>query len=57
MIAVLAYLGPGGALSVLGTGLALLAALVLAFLGLIWYPARRAIRWWRERAARRRASV
>ena len=40
----LAYLGPGGALTLLGSAVALLAAIVLSLLGLVWYPARRLLR-------------
>ena len=34
----LAYLGPGGALSAIGSFLALLAAVVLALVGFVWLP-------------------
>lgn len=44
----LAYLGPGGAVTVLGSALALLAAIVLAFFGMVWYPLKRLLRWWRR---------
>ena len=43
----LAYLGPGGALTLIGSALALLAAIIIAFFGLVWYPLKRLIRWWR----------
>jgi hypothetical protein len=54
---VLTYLGPGSAITVLGSGLALLAALAVAFFGLVWYPTRRLLRWWRARISRRRMPV
>lgn len=37
----LAYLGPGGAISTIGTVLALIAAVVVAFIGFFWYPVKR----------------
>ncbi|MCA8977428.1 MAG: hypothetical protein KDC98_22085 [Planctomycetes bacterium] len=37
----LAYLGPGGLLGSLGAFIALIGALLLALLGLIWYPMKR----------------
>lgn len=37
----LAYVGPGAGLSVIGTVLALLAALGLAVVGFVWYPVKR----------------
>lgn len=40
-LAMMAYLGPGGALSAIGSFLALLAAAILALLGFVWYPLRR----------------
>jgi len=46
---VLAYLGPGGALSAIGSFLALLAAVVLAVIGFVWYPIRRLLRGLRHR--------
>jgi hypothetical protein len=55
--AALAYLGPGSAITILGSGLALLAALAVAFFGLVWYPARCLLRWLRARTARRRTQV
>jgi hypothetical protein len=55
VIGALAYLGPGGALTALGSALALLAAIAIAFLGMIWYPIKRLLRWRRTRAARERA--
>lgn len=47
----LAYIGPGGALSAIGSVLALLAAVVLALFGFVWYPIKRMMRARRERRA------
>lgn len=44
----LAYLGPGGLLGSLGAFLALLGALLLALLGLVWYPVKRLLSAWRK---------
>lgn len=38
----LAYVGPGVGLSVIGTILALIAAVALAVVGFVWYPLKRA---------------
>lgn len=46
---ILAYLGPGGALSAIGSFLALLAAVVLALVGFVWLPLKRLMRALRER--------
>ncbi len=40
----LSYIGPGGALSAIGSFLALLAAVFLALLGFVWYPIKRMLR-------------
>ena len=40
----LSYIGPGGALSAIGSFLALLAAVLLALLGFVWYPIKRMLR-------------
>ena len=45
-----AYMGPGGALTAIGTILALLAAVFMAVLGFFWYPIRRMLRRRRESA-------
>ncbi len=45
----LAYIGPGGVLSAIGSFLALLAAVVLALFGFVWYPIKRMMRARRER--------
>ncbi len=44
-----AYIGPGARISAIGTALALIAAVLLAIVGFIWYPIKRLL------AARRKA--
>ncbi|KIC47695.1 hypothetical protein [Tateyamaria sp. ANG-S1] len=39
-----AYVGPGAGLTAIGTMLALIAALVLALVGFVWYPVKRMMR-------------
>ncbi len=39
-----AYVGPGGALSAIGSFLALIAALLFAVVGFLWYPIKRLLR-------------
>ena len=39
-----AYIGPGSGLSAIGTFLALLAAIIVAIFGFIWYPIKRLLR-------------
>lgn len=39
-----AYIGPGAGLTALGTILSLIAALLLAIVGFVWYPVRRLMR-------------
>lgn len=46
-----AYIGPGSGLSAVGALLALGAALIVAFIGFVWYPIRRMRRNRRERSA------
>ncbi len=36
-----AYVGPGAGLTAIGTVIALLAALILAVVGFVWYPVKR----------------
>ena len=38
---VFAYIGPGTGLSAIGSFLAVLAGIVVAFLGFLWYPIKR----------------
>jgi hypothetical protein len=45
----LAYAGPGSGLSALGALLAVLGAIALAVVGLVWYPFRRLIRFLRRK--------
>jgi len=40
----LCYIGPGGALSAIGSLLALIAAVGLALVGFVWYPIKRMLR-------------
>ncbi len=37
----LAYLGPGTGLSAIGSFLAVLVGIIVAFLGFLWYPIKR----------------
>ena len=39
--AALAYIGPGAGLTVIGTVIALIGAVLLAIVGFIWYPIKR----------------
>ncbi|GGX67570.1 hypothetical protein GCM10007385_40900 [Tateyamaria omphalii] len=39
-----AYVGPGAGLTAIGTMIALVAALVLAVVGFVWYPIKRMVR-------------
>lgn len=39
--AALAYIGPGAGISAIGTALALVAAVLLAIVGFVWYPIKR----------------
>lgn len=38
------YLGPGGGISTIGSMLALLAAIVVALFGFVWFPLKRLLR-------------
>jgi hypothetical protein len=40
----LAYIGPGGGLSAIGTAIALIGAILLAIVGFVWYPVKRMLR-------------
>jgi hypothetical protein len=46
----LGYVGPGGALSAVGTFVALLLAVVFAIVGFVWYPLKRLWRALRKRS-------
>ncbi|MGB1128935.1 MAG: FeoB-associated Cys-rich membrane protein [Haloferula sp.] len=48
--AVLAYLGPGGAVSAIGAIFAAIIGVLIALLGFVWYPIRRMMRKKREGA-------
>ena len=53
----LAYVGPGGALSAIGSFLALVGAILLAVIGFVWYPVKRLMRKRRaQRQGRRRSA-
>lgn len=43
-VAANAYVGPGAGLTAIGTMVALLAALILALVGFVWYPIKRFMR-------------
>ncbi|HEX9707069.1 MAG TPA: hypothetical protein VGA24_05465 [Steroidobacteraceae bacterium] len=47
-----AYVGPGAGLSIVGSVLAFLAAIVAGILGFLWFPIRRMIRKRKEAAAK-----
>ncbi len=42
---VFAYIGPGGGLAAIGSLLALVAAVIVAILGFLWFPVRRLLRY------------
>ncbi|MDN3554788.1 hypothetical protein [Halomonas maura] len=46
----LAYVGPGAGLTAIGTMVAVIAAILLAVVGFVWYPLKRVMR--KKRAAR-----
>ncbi len=50
-----AYLGPGGAVSAVGTLIAILAAILIAIVGFVWFPLRRLMR--RSRNANKDDSI
>ena len=54
---VIAYVGPGAGLSAIGAFLAILAGIVVAIVGFIWYPIKRLIRSVKRSASRERADV
>ncbi len=47
----LAYVGPGAGLSIIGSVLALLAAVIVAIFGFLFFPIRRMLRKRKQRAA------
>jgi hypothetical protein len=44
----LAYIGPGAGLSAIGVFFALIAGIVAALFGFLWYPIKRLIRKWKR---------
>jgi hypothetical protein len=49
IVPVLAYIGPGAGLSAIGAFLAIVAFLVVAVFGFVWYPIKRLLRMRRSR--------
>ena len=49
-----AYIGPGAGLSAIGALLALIAAIVVAIIGFVWFPVKRMLRQRRKAAAQSR---
>ena len=47
-----AYVGPGAGISVIGTAIAFVGALVFAILGFVWYPLKRLVATVKGRASR-----
>ncbi|MEM6341074.1 MAG: hypothetical protein AAF729_07980 [Pseudomonadota bacterium] len=43
-VAAQAYVGPGAGLTAIGTMIALVAALLLAIVGFVWYPVKRMLK-------------
>lgn len=41
------YVGPGAGLSVIGTIIALIMAIILAVVGFVWYPIKRILAKWK----------
>ena len=52
---VIAYVGPGAGLSAIGAFFALVAGVLVAIVGFIWYPIKRLIRWMTGSASREQA--
>jgi flagellar biogenesis protein FliO len=50
--AAVAYVGPGAGLTAIGTMIALIAALLLALMGFVWYPVKRMLRARKAESAR-----
>ena len=49
----LAYVGPGTGLSAIGALLAVVAGVIVAIFGFVWYPIKRLIRQWRRRGTKK----
>lgn len=47
-----AYIGPGGGLSAVGAFLGLLAGIIVAIFGFVWYPIKRLLKRRREKRER-----
>jgi hypothetical protein len=54
---VIAYVGPGAGLSAIGAFLAVLAGIVVAIVGFLWYPIKRLIRSLKRTGSREQADV
>ena len=52
-----AYVGPGAGLSIVGSVLAFLAAIVVGVFGFLWFPIKRLLRRRKEAAARKTATA
>jgi|LauGreDrversion4_2_1035121.scaffolds.fasta_scaffold3100757_1 hypothetical protein len=50
----MAYIGPGVGTGLIVTVLGLLASLVLAVVGIVYYPLKRFFKHWKDRRARKR---
>lgn len=48
-----AYIGPGAGLSAIGSLLALVAAVVVAIFGFLWFPIKRLMKRWKASLAER----
>jgi hypothetical protein len=48
-----AYIGPGAGLSAIGAFVGLIAGVIVALFGFIWYPVKRVLRMRRQRKRRR----
>jgi ABC-type uncharacterized transport system permease subunit len=44
----MAYIGPGAGLSAIGAFIAIVAAIIAALFGFLWYPIKRLIRKWKK---------
>lgn len=51
----MAYIGPGAGITVIGTAIAFLGAIVLAIVGFVWYPIKRFRAKMRDRRNRKQA--
>ena len=44
----MAYVGPGGGLSAIGVFFAVVAVVIVAIFGFVWYPIKRLMRKWKK---------